>query len=79
VNLEVLRELSTILPPDTFLNSYRYQEGTIQISGLSGSASELIPNLQKSPFLKNGGQEGNIYKDQATGKERFGFKAKLEK
>ncbi len=79
MNLEVLRELSTILPPDTFLNSYRYQDGTIQISGLSGSASELIPNLQKSPFLKDGVQKGNIYKDPPTGKERFGFKAKLER
>ena len=79
MNLEVLRELTTILPPDTFLNSYTYQEGTIQLSGMSGSASDLIPQLERSPFLKDVVQKGNIYKDPQTGKERFSFEAKLER
>jgi Tfp pilus assembly PilM family ATPase/Tfp pilus assembly protein PilN len=79
MNLDVLRELSMILPPDTFLNTYRNQDGTIQISGLSGSSSELIPTLSKSPCLKDVVQKGNIYKDPQTGKERFSFEAKLER
>ena len=79
MNLEVLRELSTILPPDTFLNNYRYQDGTIQLTGMSASASDLIPQLDKSPFLKEVVQKGNIYKDPQTGKERFSFDAKLER
>ena len=79
MNLEVLRELSSILPPDTYLNTYRYQDGTVAISGLSGSASDLIPQLDKSPFLKEVALKGNIYKDPQTGKERFNFEAKLER
>ena len=79
MNLEVLRELSTILPPDTFLNTYRNQDGTVQLSGLSASASDLIPQLEKSPYLKDVVQKGNIYKDPQTGKERFSFEAKVER
>ena len=79
MNLEVIRELTTILPADTYLNSYKYQDGTIQILGRSGSASDLLPKLEKSPLLKDVVAKGNIYKDAQTGKEVFSFDAKLER
>jgi Tfp pilus assembly protein PilN len=79
MNLEILRELTTKLPADTFLKTYAWRDGTIQISGLSGSASDLIPELEKSPLLKGVVPRGVFYKDQATGKEVINFDAKLEK
>ncbi len=78
-NLEILRELTTILPADTYLNTYSNRDGLIQISGQSGSAYDLMPKLEKSPILKDVVQKGSIFKDAATGKDRFSFEMKLEK
>jgi Tfp pilus assembly protein PilN len=78
-NLEVLRELTTKLPDDTFLRTYTWRDGVITVTGLSASASDLIPELDKSPFLKNVVSRGVFYRDGATGKEVFNFEAKLEK
>ena len=80
-NLDILRDLTVTLPPDTYLNTYVYRDGTITISGLSGSANDLIPKLDKSPDLKEVAIRGGIRKDTITGKEAFQLdaKAKLEK
>lgn len=78
-NLEILKELTTILPSDTFLNTYQYRNGTIQLGGLSNSASDLVPRLENSPLLKDVVFRGGILKDVPTGKERFNIEAKLER
>jgi Tfp pilus assembly protein PilN len=79
MNLEILQELTTILPSDTFLHTYNYRDGDIQMAGSSGSSSELIPMLEQSPLLKDVTTRGSIFKDQRTGKDRFTYQAKLEK
>jgi Tfp pilus assembly protein PilN len=79
MNLEILRELTTILPSDTYLNNYSNRDGTIQIGGYSGSAYDLMPKLEKSPILKDVVQKGGVFKDAGTGKDRFSFEMKLEK
>jgi general secretion pathway protein L len=79
LNLEILRELTALLPPDTFLNLYSNTEGTIQLSGSSGSAPELIPKIEGSPLLKNVQQRSPIFRDAQTGKDRFSFEAKVER
>ena len=78
-NLEVLKELTAILPPDTFLNVYQNNDDNIQLSGLSPSAPDLIPKLEQSPLLKDVTPRGTIFKDAQTGKDRFTFAAKLER
>jgi Tfp pilus assembly protein PilN len=79
MNLELLKELSTILPNDAYLQSYKCADGVVTISGFSTSASDLIPQLEKSPLLKDVVAKGVIYKDASVGKERFTFEARLEK
>ncbi|HYK89573.1 MAG TPA: PilN domain-containing protein [Acidobacteriota bacterium] len=79
MNLEVLRELTTILPQDTFLTMYRNSDGQIQLAGLSSSAPDLIPKLEQSPLIKDVAIQGTIFKDPQTGKDRFNFNAKLER
>jgi Tfp pilus assembly protein PilN len=79
MNLEILRELTNILPPDTYLVSYRCQDGLITLTGYSGSASDLVPKLERSPLLKDVAAKGSIFRDAAVGKERFTFEARLEK
>jgi general secretion pathway protein L len=78
-NLEVLRELTTLLPADTYLSTYTYRDGTIQLAGSSASAPKLIAELEKSPLLKDVTQRGGIFKEPQTGKDRFSFEAKVER
>ncbi|MBN2317668.1 MAG: pilus assembly protein PilM [Acidobacteria bacterium] len=78
-NLEVLQELTTILPDDTYLSNYIYRNGSITIGGLSDSATDLIPILENSPLLHNVGQKSGIFRDAQTGKDRFtSIEAELE-
>jgi Tfp pilus assembly protein PilN len=79
MNLEVIRELTAIMPPDTFLSVYNNRSGSIQLAGSSSSAPDLIPLLEKSALLKDVVQRGTIFKDAQTGKDRFNFEAKLER
>ena len=79
MNLEILQELTTLLPADTFLNNYQNQEGSITLTGSSPSAEALIPKLEASPLLKDVVQRGQVFKDQQTGKDHFTFALKLER
>ena len=79
MNLEVLRELTTILPSDTYLNNYSNVDGSILLGGFSGSPYDLMPKLEKSPLLKDVVQRGSILRDNQTGKDRFSFEMKVEK
>jgi Tfp pilus assembly protein PilN len=81
MNLEILRELTNLLPPDTFLQNYncKNQDGIIQITGLSPSVPDLIRMLEKSSLLKDVGLKGSTWKEQATKKDRFTIEAKLER
>jgi Tfp pilus assembly protein PilN len=79
LNLEVIQELTAIMPPDTFLLVYNNRNGSIQLAGSSSSASDLIPLLEKSPLLKDVVQRGTIFKDAQTGKDRFNIEAKVER
>ena len=79
LNLEILQELTTILPQDTFLNVYMNQRSSIQLSGSSANAPDLIPKLEQSPLLQNVIQRGTVFKDAQTGKDRFNFDAKVER
>jgi hypothetical protein len=80
MNLEVLQELTMILPLDAYLTQYSYKEGSITIGGMSGgSADDLRQKLEKSPRLKDVVQNGPIFKNTTTGKYQFNFAMKLER
>jgi Tfp pilus assembly protein PilN len=79
LNLEILQELTTILPADTYLIQYQNQEGSITMNGLSPSAEALIPKLEKSPLLKEVTPRGGTIIDPQTRKDRFNFAAKVER
>ena len=79
MNLEILRELTTIFPADTFLNFYKNTDCTIQLGGSSPAAPNLIPKLESSPLLQNVQVRGTMFKDPQTGKDRFTFEAKCER
>ena len=76
-NLEVLQEITHVLPNGAWLVSYNYQDGIIQLSGYADSASEIQRLLANSPLLKDVQPNGSVTRD-AKGKERFTLKAAIE-
>jgi general secretion pathway protein L len=77
MNLEVLRELTLVLPQDTYLNTFVNRDGIFQLVGLSGSSSDLIQKLDKSLFFKDVVSKAP-FRDQ-NGKDLFNIEARLEK
>ncbi len=80
-NLEVLRELTSLLPNDTYLTLYRNQDCNFSLNGQSPptSSSDLIGKLEKSPLLRDVLTTTATFKNQQTGKDIFQLSAKCEK
>ncbi len=68
--LDVLKELTEIIPPEAWVRNLSYADGRVQIQGYAASASELIPLLEASPLFKNVGFLSRITKSR-DGKEQF--------
>jgi general secretion pathway protein L len=75
-NLEVLRELSRILPPTAFLSNYSYQDGSITVAGFASSASEIQSLLESSSMFKNAEFTNSVTRD--SDKDRFTVKLAFE-
>jgi general secretion pathway protein L len=76
-NLEVLRELSRLLPPGTFLSSYSYQDKVVTIIGLSESASAIQKLMEDSHVFHDAQFTSSITRDP-SGKDRFSIRAAVE-
>ncbi|MBS0431939.1 MAG: PilN domain-containing protein [Proteobacteria bacterium] len=76
--LAVLHDLTTRLPPDTWLERYSQDaQGQIAMQGESAKAASLIDRLRESPFLSEPKLQGVIQPDPQTGKEHFDLAAQL--
>jgi general secretion pathway protein L len=82
--IEILKELSQILPSTVWIWNIKYSPGEIEISGFADSASDLIPLLDKSPlfekveFLAPVTKERERRIGEEKEKERFKIKMRLE-
>ncbi|MCP4351780.1 MAG: pilus assembly protein PilM [Desulfobacterales bacterium] len=74
--LDVLRELTQLIPETAWIQDLDFSEKRIQINGYAESASELIPLLEGSPLFKEAGFLSPITKKD--GKERFRIEFKRE-
>jgi len=78
--IEILREITQLLPVGTWIWNFRYNGKEIEISGFTDSASDLIPLLDKSPLFEKVEFLTPVTKERAVDreKERFKIKAKIE-
>lgn len=74
--LEVLKELTTVLPMDTYLKSMEYNSGVVTIEGKSSRASSLLIRMEKSDSLKEFEFSGPVTKTD-DGKEHFRLRFKV--
>jgi general secretion pathway protein L len=69
--LDVLNELSKVMPDDTWLNGLQYKDGHLVVQGQSPSASSLIARMETSKEFKNTSFVSPVTKDVSNGLERF--------
>ena len=75
--IEVLNSLSAVIKEDTWLTSFRYRKGEVQIQGKSPAAAALIAILEASPVFSRVHFVSPVMQDKASGKERFKIAAEL--
>jgi Tfp pilus assembly protein PilN len=82
--VQILKELTELLPPSVWIWQYKFAGREIEISGFADSASELIPLLDKSPLFEKVEFLAPVTKerDRRMGvdreRERFKIKMRLE-
>jgi general secretion pathway protein L len=74
--LEILRELTILIPESAWLTEVSFQESKLLISGYAQSSQELIGLLERSPLFFDIRFKGTITK--RNGKERFRIAAEIE-
>jgi general secretion pathway protein L len=81
--IEILQELTQLLPTTAWIWNFKYNGKEIEISGFSDSAANLIPLLNNSPFFEKVEFLAPVTKERVMSgvegkdKERFKIKAKL--
>lgn len=80
--IDVLQELTQILPPSVWIWNLKCSGKDVEISGFADSASELIPILDKSPLFEKVEFSSPVTKERerkgSTDKERERFKIKMK-
>jgi general secretion pathway protein L len=69
--LEVLQELTRLLPDDVWLFGLEMRNGSVRIAGLAPSASDLIGRLDKSEIFANPRFSAAVTRADKPGNERF--------
>lgn len=68
---ELINTLSKLIPDDTWVTHFRYNEARLQIQGQSPVASTLIGILEASSLFSNARFVSPLTQDKRTGLERF--------
>jgi len=76
--VDIIRELTGIIPETAWVQDFSFSEQGIQINGFADSTSDLIGILEASPLFENVSFLSAIVKDR-EGKERFSIGLKTEK
>jgi len=75
---ELLNLLSQLMPNDTWLTHFKYNEDYLQIQGQSPSASGLISVLEASSLFSHVRFVSPLTQDKKTGLERFQIRMELD-
>lgn len=73
----LINSLSQLIPNDTWLTHFKFNDDHLQIQGQSPSASVLISVLEASPLFSNARFVSPLTQDKRTGMERFQIRMDL--
>ncbi len=76
--LDVMKELTTILPKSVWLTRLRTTGETVEIEGYAGSATEMLPRLEESGLFKKVEFSSPTIRDTRLNADRFVIKMQME-
>jgi general secretion pathway protein L len=76
--LQILNELTMVIPDDTWINSFELRDNTIHLHGQSVASAALIPLIDASPLFKNVSFRSPVTQNKQNNTERFHISAELE-
>ncbi|MDJ0951182.1 MAG: pilus assembly protein PilM [Alphaproteobacteria bacterium] len=76
--VQILNELTQLLPDDSWVQEFRWQDGKVRLTGYSASASALIGLIGSSPSFETPAFLSPVTQDSRTGQERFNLSFALE-
>jgi len=76
--LNILKELTTILPKTAWLIRVRIIETTVEIEGYASSATELLPKLEASKYFQKVAFASPTFRDAGMRADRFNIKMEIE-
>lgn len=75
--LNVIRELTSVLPKTTWLTRVRVTETTVEIEGYASSATELLPKLEASKLFRKSEFASPTFRDARMNADRFVIKMEI--
>ncbi|HXH03628.1 MAG TPA: PilN domain-containing protein [Candidatus Competibacteraceae bacterium] len=75
--IDVLNELTRLLPDDTWVEQMDIRGAQIQVRGLSAEAAKLIGIVEGSPMFEGVTFASPVFADQQSGRDRFHLSARL--
>lgn len=76
--LNIIKELTTILPKSAWLTRLRITETTVELEGYANSATELLPILEASKYFTKAEFASPTFRDARLNSERFSIKTEIE-
>lgn len=76
--LNILKELTVVLPKTTWLTRVRVTETGVDIEGYAASASELLPRLEASKYFQKVEFASPTFRDVRMNSDRFVIKTEIE-
>jgi Tfp pilus assembly protein PilN len=78
MTLAMLKEITQLMPKSAWLTRVHITESNVDLEGYASSATELIPKLERSPYLKKVEFASPTFRDQRLNSDRFVIKAEIE-
>lgn len=78
MNLDLVKELTGVLPKKTWLSRLRITGTTVEIEGYATSATELLPKLETSKYFKKVEFASPTFRDVKMNSERFNIRMEIE-
>ncbi len=78
LTMDIVRELTTVLPKGTWLTRVKATESSVDIEGYASSATEILPLLEASPYFIKVEFAAPTFRDARLNAERFVIKMELE-
>jgi Tfp pilus assembly protein PilN len=76
--MNIIKDITTILPPKTWLTRLRITDATVEMEGYSASATEIILKLENSRYFQKVEFASPTFRDSRQNNERFVIKMELK-